>query len=47
MLDRRILPRLRDGAVVEGIRLVRPDAVDKSGHLLLVVVEDGVYKKGQ
>lgn len=40
--DGGVLPGLRDGTVVEGVRLVRPDAVDEPGHLFLVVVDDGV-----
>lgn len=37
------LPSLGDGAVVEGVRLVRPNTLHKSRCILLIVVEHGVY----
>lgn len=40
----RVLPGLRDGAVVEGVRLVRPDAVHEARSVVFVVVEDGVQR---
>lgn len=36
------LPSLRDGSVVERVRLVRPDTLDKTRLVLLIVVENGV-----
>lgn len=38
-----IFPCLGDGAVVEGVGLVRPDALYEARLLALVVVEDGVF----
>ena len=37
-----ILPGLRDGAVVERIRLVRPDAEHEARLIVLLVMEDGI-----
>jgi hypothetical protein len=36
------LPSLRDGSVVERVRLVRPNTLDKTRLFLLVIVEDRV-----
>lgn len=38
----RVFPRLGDGAVVERVRLVRPDAVHEARRIVFFVVEDGV-----
>lgn len=37
------LPSLGDGSIVERVRLVRPDALNKARLVLLVIVEDRVY----
>lgn len=36
------LPSLGDGTIVERVRLVRPDTLNKARLVLLVIVEDGV-----
>lgn len=43
----RALPRLGNGAIVEGVCLVRPDRVDESRLLLLIVMEDWVFPFSQ
>ena len=37
-----VLPRLRDGPIVEWVCLVRPDAIHEARLLLLVIVKDGI-----
>jgi hypothetical protein len=44
VIDVTVLPRLREGSIVERVRLVRPNAVDEAGLVLLIIVEDGVCK---